>query len=628
MKYRPEIDGLRTLAVIPVILFHGGFALFSGGFVGVDVFFVISGYLITTIIISELAAGRFSLASFYERRARRILPALFFVMAMCTPIAWMLMLPGELQDYAQSVIAVATFSSNFLFWLESGYFDVAAELKPLLHTWSLAVEEQYYILFPLFLLLTWRLGQRQILLLLLVVFVASLALAQWGAHASPDAAFFLLPTRGWELLIGVFAAFYLWQRGHVQSQVVNQLGGLTGLLLILFAVFWFDETTPFPGIFALVPTIGTALLILFAVPGTWVNGLLSLRWMVTLGLLSYSAYLWHQPLLVFSRLATAENPPLSLLVLACVSAFVLAAVSYKFVETPFRNRNFLVRKQVLGASVVTMFLFVSAGTLMPRVDAALMRYQTHGFSGDTGHAVFHEYVENNHLHCEPAALFARAETWDGFVRCHQSLPEPPKVVVFGDSHAEHFFVGLAEQLADVGVVYLIHGGYPFVGEPEFDPLIDYINANPDIEYVIYGGYWYRTTTALGTERFAENLNATIAAFKRAGKQVVLISDVPDFGFEPTNCNFSNQFRSSVCDIPVAEFDQQRHTYAAVFADIAETNAAEVINIDDVLCTSQLCSMVQNNVILYRDNDHLNLPGSRMAGQAILQRSHVLAPLLE
>ena len=182
MNYRPEIDGLRALAVLPVILFHAGYEAFSGGFVGVDVFFVISGYLITTIIIAELDEGKFSLVNFYERRARRILPALFFVMAACIPFAWALLSPAELKSFGQSLIAVSTFTSNILFWQESGYFDIESELKPLLHTWSLAVEEQYYILFPLFLMFTWHKGLRWVVAALAIVFLFSFALAIWGSQ--------------------------------------------------------------------------------------------------------------------------------------------------------------------------------------------------------------------------------------------------------------------------------------------------------------------------------------------------------------------------------------------------------------------------------------------------------------
>lgn len=257
MDYRREIDGLRALAVLPVILFHADFETFSGGFVGVDVFFVISGYLITTIVLAELEQGSFSIANFYERRARRILPALFLVMLVCIPFAWIRLLPSDMKDFSQSLIAVSVFSSNILFWLESGYFDTAAELKPLLHTWSLSVEEQYYALFPLFLILLWKLGRSWIVVLLSLLFATSLAVAEWAAYAKPAAAFYLLPARGWELLVGAFAAFYLShaKREHF-CRSIRELGGWLGVALILYAVFAYSKTTPFPGLYALVPTLG------------------------------------------------------------------------------------------------------------------------------------------------------------------------------------------------------------------------------------------------------------------------------------------------------------------------------------------------------------------------------------
>ena len=198
MDYRREIDGLRALAVLPVILFHAGFETFSGGFVGVDVFFVISGYLITTIILAELEQEKFSIINFYERRARRILPALFLVMLACIPFAWVLLRPDDLYSFAKSLVAVPLFISNIFFWRDGAYFETVAELKPLLHTWSVALEEQYYIIFPLFMMLFWKLGKRWILLTLGFLFLASLVVAQWAAYAKSSAAFYILPTRGWE----------------------------------------------------------------------------------------------------------------------------------------------------------------------------------------------------------------------------------------------------------------------------------------------------------------------------------------------------------------------------------------------------------------------------------------------
>ncbi len=218
MKYRAEIDGLRGLAVVPVILFHAGIEMFSGGFVGVDVFFVISGYLITTILIEDIENKRFSIVDFYERRARRILPALFFVMLCCIPFAWMWMLPDPLENFGQSIVATTLFSNNILLFVTSGYWDLASEVKPLLHTWSLAVEEQFYVLFPIFLLLTWRFGKKRLFWIIVVLASISLALSEWGWRNLATANFYLGPTRAWELFAGSLTAFIVQKKRCKEEQ--------------------------------------------------------------------------------------------------------------------------------------------------------------------------------------------------------------------------------------------------------------------------------------------------------------------------------------------------------------------------------------------------------------------------
>jgi peptidoglycan/LPS O-acetylase OafA/YrhL len=369
MKYRAEIDGLRAMAVLPVILFHAGFDRFSGGFVGVDVFFVISGYLIATIIISEVSDGNFSIVNFYERRARRILPALFFVMAACVPFSWLWLTPKELKDFGQSLVAVSTFSSNILFFLETSYFDTAAELKPLLHTWSLAVEEQYYIIFPVFLMVVWRLGLQWIIFLLVIASLVSLGIATWGTLHTDypkivSAAFFLLPTRVWELFIGVFIALYLMRSAIPKSYLWSQILSLLGLGMILYSILYFNQTTPFPGLYALIPTIGTALVIIYAVPNTLVHKLCTQKIFVGLGLVSYSAYLWHQPILAFARhRSLGELPDLVLVILCCMS-LVLAWFSWKFVEAPFRNKDTYGRRQIFVLSLSGIVVFSGLGLFL------------------------------------------------------------------------------------------------------------------------------------------------------------------------------------------------------------------------------------------------------------------------
>jgi peptidoglycan/LPS O-acetylase OafA/YrhL len=362
MQYRREIDGLRALAVVPVILFHAGFAVFSGGFVGVDVFFVISGYLITSIIISEQRQGTFTLAGFYERRARRILPALFLVLACTLPFAWMWLLPAEMKSFSESLVAVSAFASNIFFWRTSGYFDSAAELKPLLHTWSLAVEEQYYVFFPLLLMLLAHVSRRWLAGLLAAAALASLALAQLRVVVSPAATFYLLPTRGWELLIGALIALFL-SRGKLapRPRWVDELLAGAGLLLIAVAIFAFDRQTPFPSVYTLVPTVGAGLIILFAQPATGVGKLLGSRGFVGIGLISYSAYLWHQPILALARQQALAEPPRWEMAGFAVASLVLAFLSWRFVERPFRARARFGRREILGLGLAGSLFFAAFG---------------------------------------------------------------------------------------------------------------------------------------------------------------------------------------------------------------------------------------------------------------------------
>ena len=361
MKYRREIDGLRALAVIPVIFFHAGFSLFSGGFVGVDIFFVISGYLITSILINEIISGDFSIITFYERRARRILPALFLVMLVSVPFAWFWLIPADMLDFAQSYSAISVFSSNLLFWKESGYFDVATELKPMLHTWSLAVEEQFYVILPLLLIVLWRFGLNACVTVLTVFAVASLLLAHWASSNDPSAAFYLLPFRWWELAFGSLTAFFMYRStGSGLGLNFRQLLCYLGVVLIAISLFSFDKHTPFPSFYTLLPVVGTCLIILFCTSDTHIGKVLGSRLLVAIGLVSYSAYLWHQPVfaLLKQRFDGELNAfhALSLVLLT----FTLAYISWRFVERPFRNKQRIGRAAIfsmalLGSALIMLF---------------------------------------------------------------------------------------------------------------------------------------------------------------------------------------------------------------------------------------------------------------------------------
>lgn len=358
MKYRPEIDGLRALAIIPVMLFHAGFSTFSGGFVGVDVFFVISGYLITSIILAQMKAGTFRLADFYERRARRILPALCVVAFACIPFAWLMLLPDDMTRFSESLGAVFVFVSNFYFWQTSGYFEAAAESKPLLHTWSLAVEEQYYLAFPLFLLLMWRFGKYWILGAISAAAFLSFSIAQWLSQNDPGAAFFLLPARAWELMLGALLCF---RESDPRQTFRNQAGGIAGLLMIAYSVFAFDKHTPSSISMYLLPTFGTALVIRYAKQPTVAGKLLGYDCLVRIGLISYAAYLWHQPLLAFARYAAIAEPGKALSAALVVTTLALAHLTWKYVETPIRTRRWLRSGQLVFTGMTCAGFFVVFG---------------------------------------------------------------------------------------------------------------------------------------------------------------------------------------------------------------------------------------------------------------------------
>jgi peptidoglycan/LPS O-acetylase OafA/YrhL len=360
MKYRPEIDGLRALAVLPVIFFHAGFEWFSGGFIGVDVFFVISGYLITTIILDDLENDRFSIVNFYERRARRILPALAIVCLAISIPSWIILSSLDVSKFGSAMLGVATFTSNFVFWRAQGYFDESAEFNPLLHTWSLAVEEQFYLFFPIFLLIAWRFGKRPIFWMIVAFSAISIIVSEWGWRNYPAANFYLAPTRVWELFFGSLAAII----NQKQGVKGNNFLALIGLLAILAAIVFYNENTPFPSVYTLLPVLGATMLVLFADSKTLVAKILSAKVVVWLGLISYSAYLWHQPVLVFFRklkgdihISAVEGPLLLIFILA------LSYLTWKFIENPFRSKKGFSAKSIGVMSLVALSLIAGVGLL-------------------------------------------------------------------------------------------------------------------------------------------------------------------------------------------------------------------------------------------------------------------------
>lgn len=637
VKYRREIDGLRAVAVLPVILFHAGFKAFEGGFVGVDVFFVISGYLITTIILSDMNKGKFSIVTFYERRARRILPALFFVMLCSLPFAWLWLMPNHLKDFSQSLTAISAFSSNILFSKGTGYFDTAAELKPMLHTWSLSVEEQYYVLFPIFLMALWKLRKRWIFGSLMVVAVISLVMAQWGAYNKPSATFFLLPTRGWELAIGALIAFYFLYKKE-QSEFVSshktasEVLGLLGLTLIFYSIFAFDRFIPFPSLYSLIPTVGTAFIIVFATSDTIAGRLLSTKAIVGIGLISYSTYLWHLPIFVFARHRSLSELSTAMLLVLSVLSIVLAYFSWRYVEKPFRDKKTINRKKLFSFAIIGSVFFALTG-----------------FAGHISNGFDKRVNKNGVLLIDIQEKLATnygisSDCESGFTlspNCRTS--EEPEIIVWGDSFAMHLVQGVMASNPQAKIIQMTKSMCgPFFGVSpvtakypvfwakeclEFNNKVhDWLDANETIRYamlsslfsqylgnnkLLIGENLYDASNELATKYFL----ATLSELKSMGIIPIVFSPIPQNGENIGEClakaeYFGEDFDScSFNRDDIAEYNSDAFSF---LRNISKDY--KVIFLDEAICDKGICSAVDDGTFTYRDGAHLSQSGSFSLGK--------------
>ncbi|MDB4979356.1 MAG: hypothetical protein JWM82_108 [Myxococcales bacterium] len=460
LNYRPDVDGLRAVAVLLVLLYHLGIPV-RGGFVGVDVFFVISGFLIGSIILNDLALDRFTFAGFYERRIRRIFPALVVLLAAASVLAYRYLMPAELGDFAKSLLSANLSASNFYFWQQSGYFDAAANSKPLLHTWSLAVEEQFYIGLPVLLVLLKRRAPQLKTSALFALALASLALGIWGAYRYPTATFFLAPGRAWELLLGTIVSLESVPRPR--SPLARNLAGAGGLAMILGSGMLYNDGTVFPGLAALVPCVGAALVIAAGREGPNVAGrLLSLKPLTFVGLISYSLYLWHWPLIVYTHFGMTPVGGLtrhqSQLFVFSLS-IVLAVLSWRLVEVPFRQgiARRLSRAQLFGlaAGSVACIAILSGAAIakngfperFPPEARRIMSY-------DESHAGHNQY------RIEKCFMTGRDWPFEAFDAkdCLAEQAGKPKLLILGDSHAAHLWWGLNLVYPDWSVLQATSSG--------------------------------------------------------------------------------------------------------------------------------------------------------------------------
>jgi len=636
MKYRAEIDGLRALAVLPVIFFHAGFSPFSGGFVGVDVFFVISGYLITTIIINELEQGTFSLIKFYEARARRILPALFLVLLVSIPAAYRLLLPADLKEFTLSLATITLFASNILFWQRTDYWDSSNELNPLVHTWSLAVEEQFYLLFPLLLMFLWGRGRVTSFRVLALIGATSLMLAEWSAKNAPIANYFLVHTRAWELLIGACIAHlhFSSHRGYVEalcSRPVREILASTGLVMIIYSIFAFDENSLFPGVITLIPTIGTALILFAATGGTLVGRILSSKVLVGIGLVSYSSYLWHQPLFAFSRHISSEALGPGQLWCLILATFIIAYLSWRFVEKPFKSGACFGREVVFKSALACSLAFVAVG---------IAGQKTYGFvdrsKSEISYSALRQKNRNNFgldLACEGFSVH--------IINCQTS--EEPEILIWGDSYAMHLVPGILASNPRAKIIQLTKSvcGPFFNIAPVIrnhtaegclafnDQVQDWVSRDTGVKYAVLSSPFTfyvedgksivldsGVVTSSSLEIMDREFRNTLIYLENLGITPVVFSPPPSNGYADIgNCLRRAEYFGN--DLNRCNFALSRNSNSLkkVFAWLRSlSNEYNVIFLDELICPEQICLAHDDFTFIYRDHGHLSTSGSSHYGK--------------
>lgn len=640
LRYRPELDGLRALAVLAVIFFHADPAWLPGGFIGVDVFFVISGYLITTLLLGELSLGQFSLARFYERRARRILPALFIVLTTCLVASFFMMLPGALDDFAKSLIAVPLFISNVYFWSAHGYFDATTAIKPLLHTWSLGIEEQYYLAFPLLLAFFWRGGRQQVFWFLLLATLLSLGFSEYGWRFRPMANFYLIPFRAWELLSGsllALAAFNKplherldnWAEFHASAFVAN-----VGLLMIGTSFALFDKTTPFPSLLGLFPILGAVFVIGFCRKGSLATRILSHKILVSIGLVSYSAYLWHHPLFAFARIISLNVVPWEASLVLIALTFGVAFLSWHFIEKPFRRRTAFSRREILSFALFFSLFFISIG-------AALLFVSRDQVTSDPLRPTY-----GLSLACD------FGDTFTPLAACRTA--DEPETLVWGDSLAMALPLALLASNPQASLVQATRSACgPLLGlaTPSRDrqytkawadsclqfnqSVISYLARQKSIETVVLAtsftryvnGQDFTFLTPSGAQDVSADyalarLRQTIGVIHSLGKRVVLIAPPPTDGVNYGACHTRQETGrlmiggAESCTLSLAAYHQATLEEQAFLQSIEKQGLMPVLRFDPFLCSTSSCATHAGKIGLYQDEQHLSFDGAAYLGKTM------------
>ena len=670
-KYRADIDGLRALAIVPVVLFHAFPSRLSGGFVGVDIFFVISGFLISTIIFRELKQGNFSFLGFYGRRVRRIFPALSLVLASTLLFGWFALDADEFKMLGKHVAAGAGFVQNFALWGEVGYFDISSELKPLLHLWSLAIEEQFYLVFPLIAWFAWRIGLN-LLALVLFIAIGSLAVNLYSVGSDPVGTFYFPHTRIWELMAGgilasvvstsstppqqantvigerlnatsssLFNRFrmalaFLGKRIGVNKSTLSWLG----MALIVMSAIVFDKTQNYPGWRAIIPVMG-AVLIIYAGQYSWVNRhLLGNKLVIFVGLISYPLYLWHWPLLSFARIIESEPLSAAIRIALVVVSFVLATLTYILIEKPIRTAKF--QRFWTTALAIIMLCVGVVGFL------AYERELTSKLGGSV--QAVKEWEEQRPTFEENCAeLFPKWNDRRDSFKCAFLEKGKPEVTVIGDSHARRIFIGISHFIRkEHNTAFFANGcsmpfydisvgipkkyrtsDYPYPRANQINQALDFSINDPSVKLIVLttSACWNDIVDIKNLEeknpgRIVESkMRITFERLSQSDKQVIYVLDNPLLDFDPKSC-VSRPFRTNsnkaICKMKRETFDKQRVEYFQIANRVlSDYPKIKVFDVASKLCDSEYCYSVIDNKLLYHDSSHLGYDGSKYIGQFLV-----------
>ncbi|HEY3698924.1 MAG TPA: acyltransferase family protein [Spongiibacteraceae bacterium] len=613
--YRKDIDGLRAFAVLPVVLFHAGYSFLSGGYVGVDIFFVISGYLITSIIYREINNNQFSILQFYERRIRRIYPAALAVALFTTIAAAMIIPPSLFKKVGWALVFMNLYSTNILFFKQAGYFDTDSTLNPFLHTWSLSVEEQFYLFFPLFLLAVTRLFKDKTFVLLFAATLFSFAASCYATYQWPTSAFYLIPFRAWELAIGSLLAIR--GRAFMPAPKIAGLCSAIGLLCIFFSILAFNEDTPFPGFAALLPCIGAALLLYAgAVAGNPLNRFMGSQPLRYFGLISYSLYLWHWPIFVLARFLFPTGLSTTAQIAQIALAWICAHLSWRFIEAPFRHKTvFATRPQLFrffAGSTAAMVLIgcaiVYANGFALRLPANSLRYENAALDNNPERAKCHGDDDKNISPEQYCVYGAKTAT--------------PTFALWGDSHGAELtpaIGSLLEHSQQSIKMFTYSQCPPALGFSTTtrhgciahnDKVIAYLQAHPEITTVFLIAHYRVYETGVYHTAFEAGFARSIAALKASTKKVIVIYPVPGAHYSIPLMASSLALRGSAIDTLTISKALYAEINSNTLAFLNGIEGVERLHPENVLCAGDSCRIAIDDHLLYFDNSHLNMFGAR------------------